>query len=97
MLNVAICIVHLHFSNFFNCVSRVHNYIKSVSLQRVHNYISEFTNFNCVCVYIYIYIDCIFSFKHVCLNWTDALCLFILSLIHSSLCMNHLTFKRNEF
>ena len=44
----------------------------------------------CVCL------GSIFSFKHVKLNETDLLCLPILSLIHSSFYMRHLTFGWNK-
>ena len=47
--------------------------------------------------YIYIYIYMSFSLLNVWLNWIDTSFLSILSLDHSSLCMNCLTSKWNEF
>ena len=47
--------------------------------------------------YGHISIYSIFSFKHAWLNKIDALCLFILSLICSSLHLSRLTLEWNEF
>ena len=50
----------------------------------------------CVCVCVYVSLGTIFFFNHVCLNGSDSLCLPILSLINSPLCVSCLTFGLNE-